>query len=304
MADQLRQATVTSRRPYRFIAAIMLFMVGVAGLGVYVAQRQLGEALVTENRGHLEHGRAVFDLVRARSFEGMREQCRLLVEDPRLKSTLATEGIDVTTVADILHDLARLRGGGMLAVLSTDGRVFAEAGAKELRGLDLSASSVVKSVQASNEVVVGSWVIGGATVIDFAITAIRFDTSVVAYLVVGRTIDHELLKAVARATGTGVAIGIGNELTLVSDDRLKRLPQLARPTTFEYQVFESSGERFLASMVELEQMGQTRPRLAVIRSLASTEETFLIFQWLLWLSPVLVLIAIVLATSRSNHRAS
>lgn len=307
MTDQLRPAgTVTSRPPYRFIAAIVLFMVSVAGLGAYVAQRQLTTALVTENRDHLEHGRAVFDLLRARGLESMRNQCRILVEDPRLKSTLATQGIDQATVADILRDLARLRATGMLVVLSPEGRVFAEAGASELRGLDLSASSVVKKAQSSAEAVVGSWVIGahgGAAVIDLSIMAIRFDASVIAYLVVGQALDQELLKAVAGATGTTVAIAVGSELTLVSDDRLKALSELARQTTFNDLVIEANGERFLASLVELEQMGQARPRLAVVRALAPSEDTFSIFRWLLWLSPVLVLVAIVLATSRSNSRA-
>ena len=307
MPDPLRPATVNSRPPYRFIAAVIVLMVGVAGLGAHVAQRQLATALVIENRGHLEHGRAVFDLLRARGFESMRNQCRLLVEDPRLKSTLATEGIDEATVADILRDLARLRSNGLVVVLSPEGRVFAEAGASELRGLDLSASSVVKKAQSSTEAVVGSWVIGargGATVIDLSIMAIRFDTRVIAYLVVGQAVDQELLKAVAVATGTGIAIAVGNELALVSDDRLKALSELVRPTVFQDLVVESGGERYLTSLVELEQMGQARPRLAVIRALAPTEETFSIFGWMLWLSPVLVLVAIALATSRSNPRVS
>jgi hypothetical protein len=307
MSEQLRPATVNSRPPYRFIAAVLLFMTALGGLAAYVAQRQLEAALVTENREHLEHGRAVFDLLRTRSLEAMRNQCRLLVEDPRLKATLATDGIDQATVADILRDLARLRSTGMLVVLSPEGRVFAESGASELRGLDLSASSVVKKAQASTEAVVGSWVIGGhgsAALIDLSIMAIRFDAAVIAYLVVGQSIDQELLKAVATATGTGVAIAVGNELSLASNDAMKGFSQIAKQTTFRDLLFESGGERYLASLIELEQMGQARPRLAVIRALAASDGTFSVFRWLLWLSPVLVVVAIVLATSRSQSRAS
>jgi hypothetical protein len=143
---------------------------------------------------------------------------------------------------------------------------------------------------------------GGAAVIDLAIMAIRLDTSVIAYLVVGQALDRELVAAVATATGTGIAIAVGTELTLVSDDRLSAMSELARQTTFTDLVVEAGGERFVASLVELEQMGQARPRLAVIRALAPSEDSFSIFRWLLWLSPVLVLVAIVLATSRSNPR--
>jgi hypothetical protein len=307
MAEPLRPAGVTTRPPYRFIAATALFMVGIAGLGAYVAQRQLATATVAENRGDLDHGRAVFELLRTRGLEGMRAQCRILVEDPRLKSTLMTEGIDEATVSDILRDLGKSRATGMLVVLTPDGHVFAESGAHELRGLDLSASAVVKKAQSTTDATVGSWVIGGhggATVIDLSIMAIRFDSSVIAYLVVGQTVDQELLRAVAGATGTGVGIAIGNELTLVSDDRVRALGELAREAAFEARVVEANGERFVAALVELEQMGQARPRLAVIRALRPTEEAFSIFRWLLWLSPVLVLVAVVLATSRSSSRAS
>jgi hypothetical protein len=42
----------------------------------------------------------------------------------------------------------------------------------------------------------------------------------------------------------------------------------------------------------------------IVQSLAQTGATFSIFRWLLWLSPLLVLIGMVLAISRSNYRAS
>jgi cytochrome c-type biogenesis protein CcmH/NrfF len=42
----------------------------------------------------------------------------------------------------------------------------------------------------------------------------------------------------------------------------------------------------------------------VVRTLGPTDEAFSIFRWLLWLSPVLVLVSVVLATSRSTSRAS
>jgi len=295
--------SIPRRRQYRFVVAIALFMTGIAGLGTYVAQHQLDTALERDARGDLARGREVFDLVRAHALDAMRGQCRLLVEDPRLKSTLATAGIDEATVADILSDLGRLRGTGMLVVLWPDGHVFAESGASELRGLDLSASSVVKKAEASSEAVAGSWVIGNR-IIDLAIMGIRFDSSVIAYLVVGQAIDSELVKAVGAAAGTGIAIAVGSELTLVSDERWRALTSLAQRASFASQRLELAGEPLLVALGELEQMGQARPRLAVIRPLAPALEAFATVRWLMWLSPVLVLIAIVLATSRPHPRAS
>lgn len=290
------------RRSIFLVVALLILMVGVAALGSFVMLRQLDTAIAAENRGRLDAAKGVFDLLRTRSLENMRGQGRLLVEDPRLKSTLATEGIDEATVADILRDLSRLRGAGMLVVLTPEGRVFAEAGAPELRGLDLSASGVVKKAQASNDAVVGSWVIGNK-IIDLSIIAIRFDTTVISYLVVGEMVDQSLLKLVGTATGVGIGIAIGAEWTAASDDKLRAMTAIAQSVS-PSQLFEQDGVRYVASVVELEQMGQSRPRLVLVQSLAPTGATFSIFKWLLWLSPVLVLIGMVLAISRSNYRAS
>jgi hypothetical protein len=304
MVDQLRP--VSSAPPQRSIVvtiALLVLMVGVAVLGSFVGLRQLDTAIATENRGRLDGAKGVFDLLRTRALEDMRGQGRILVEDPRLKSTLATEGMDEATVADILRDLGKLRGSGMLVVLTPEGRVFAESGAPELRGLDLSASKVVKQAQSANEAVVGSWVIGNK-IIDLSIIAIRFDTNVISYLVVGQTVDQALLKALGTATSVGVGIAIGTEWTAVSDDSLKAMTVLAKDTTAGSPLFELDGTRYVANIVELEQMGQSRPRLVLVQSLAPTGVTFSIFKWLLWLSPILVLIGMVLAISRSTYRAS
>jgi hypothetical protein len=285
------------------IIALLVLMVGVAALGAFVAMRQLDTAITAENRTKLEGAKNVFDLLRTRTLEEMRSQGRILVEDPRLKATLATQGMDEATVADILSEIGRLRESGMLVVLTPEGRVFAESGAQELRGLDLSASSVVKKAQTSNQAVVGSWVIGNK-IIDLSIIAIRFDTTVISYLVVGQMIDQALLKALGTATSVGAGIAIGAEWTAVSDDKLKAMATVAQNPTAGNQMFELDGTRYVADIVELEQMGQSRPRLVLVQSLAPTSATFSIFKWLLWLSPLLVLIGMVLAISRSNYRAS
>jgi hypothetical protein len=302
--DQLRpMGGVTPPRSSVMVVALLVLMVGVAALGAFVAQRQLDNAIAAENRSRLDAAKGVFDLLRARALEDMRGQGRLLVEDPRLKSTLNTEGIDEATVVDILRDLGRLRGQGMLVVLTPQGRVFAEAGAPELRGLDLSTTKVVKDAQQSKDAVKGSWVISNK-IFDLSITAIQFESTVISYLVVGQTIDQALLKSIGTATGVGFGIAIGTEWTSVSDDQLKTMTTLAQTQTASSPQFEQGGTRYIANILELEQMGQNRPRLVLVQSLAPTSATFSIFKWLLWLSPVLVLIGMVLMISRSSYRAS
>lgn len=303
MVDQLRPASSAKpRRSVFVVLALLLLMVGVAALGSFVALRQLDAAIAAENRTRLDGAKSVFDLLRTRSLEDMRELGRILADDTRLRQALATE--DQATVTDSLADLAKLRGSGMLVVLTPEGRVFAEAGAPELRGLDLSASSVVKKAQSSKDVVIGSWVINNK-IIDLSLTAIQFANAnvVVAYLVVGQTVDQALLKALGTSTGVLAGIAVGTEWTAVSDDKIKAMSSLATNTT-PHQLFELDGTRYVANAVELEQMGLSRPRLVLVQSLAPTGATFSIFKWLLWLSPILVLIGMVLAISRSNYRAS
>jgi hypothetical protein len=290
------------------LVVLIVLMMGVAGFGSFVTQHQLETELdnavaLEKSLSRLDTARGMFDLLRTRSLEDMRGQGRILVEDTRLKAPLATEGIDEATVADILRDLGKLRGAGMLVVLTPEGRVFAEAGAPELRGLDLSASKVVKDAQKSSEAVVGSWVIGNK-IIDLSIIAMRFDTTVISYLVVGQPIDQALLKQLGTAMGIGIGIAIGAEWTIVSDDKMRGMTSLAQNTAAANPTLEMDGTRYVASIVNLEQMGQSRPRLVLVQALAPTGATFSVFKWLLWLSPLLVLIGMVLAISRSNYRAS
>jgi len=292
---------VQPRRSVFVTVALLLLFVGAAALGSFVTQRQLDTAIATENRGKLDAAKGVFDLLRTRALEDMRQLGRILADDTRLRRALATE--DKATITDSLVDLGKLRGAGMFVVLKPEGRVWAEAGAPELRELDLSASSVVKKAQGTTEVVVGSWVIGNK-LIDLSLTSILSDTTVIAYLVVGTTVDQALLKPLGTATGVTAGIAIGTEWTAVSDDSLKGMTQLAQNPAAGYSVFEFNGTGYVANAVELEQMAQSRPRLVIVQSLASTAATFWIFKLLLWLSPVLVLFGMGLAISRSTYRAS
>ncbi len=291
-------------RAFSFLFAfVALVVVGLAGLWTYVAQQFVATSIVADHRGELDRGRAVFELARKQTQEGLRAQCRVLVEDPRLKSTLSTEGIDEATVADILGDLAKLRRTGMLVVLSPDGHVFAEANADELKGLDLSASSVFKKLQSTADAVVGSWVIGGK-IIDLSATAIRFNANVIAYLVVGQAVDQELVKQVAEAAGVEIAIVLGNEVALAhpDDSATKTLLQsIAHDSSAAIlQVRGASGERYLGTSIELEDSAQARPRLAIARAIAPTFEKFETLRWLLWLVPPLVVLALLLSLMRSR----
>jgi hypothetical protein len=276
-----------------FFLIVALLTVGLAAVWSFVAQRQLTTAVATQQAEGLVHARKSFELVRSTIQANLESQCRVMVEDPRLKSTLATEGMDEATVADILTDLGKLRRTGFLIVLSPEGRVFAQAGAEELRGLDLSASSVFKKAQSSPEAVVGSWVINGK-IMDLSLTAIRFDTQVIAYLVVGRSVDQALLVGVAEQSAVGVANAIGNKVVLASNDSLATVfsAVASEAGTFDNRVFEVDGQNYVASISDLEETAQTKPRLVIVKPLEAAQAGFETLKWMIFVPPLLVFIAV------------
>lgn len=303
-----RRVMAASFRSSRgYLVAVLAVMMTLAAAWSYVTRQKLDGALAAGATESLDRAHALFDVLRARTQDSLRSQCGVLVEDPRLKSTLSTEGIDEATVADILGELGRLRQTGFLLVLTPEGRVFAEAGAAELRGLDLSASSVVKQARGARNAVVGSWVIGGK-IIDLAVTAIQFDQAPVAYLVLGQPVDTELVNAVTAGTGIAVAVSAGAEALLLSatDDQTRSVLQavahdgrVARPHAVEL------GEVcYLVATVELEDTVSSHPRLTLVRPLTPERKIFEIFAWLLWLPIGLVALGVALAGQRARYRAS
>ncbi|HEU4729243.1 MAG TPA: cache domain-containing protein [Kofleriaceae bacterium] len=304
------QSGVTKRGTGRVALAIVSVL--TLGLGVVwslAALRQLSASIAQDADEHLDRARTTFQAIRARALDGLRALCRVMVEDPRLKSTLATEGVDQATVADILGDLAKLRRSGFLMILSLDGKVFAETGAAELRGLDLSGSSPVKAARGSPDAVTGSWVIG-SKVMDLSIMGVRFGTQPVAYLVVGQAVDQDVLRSVAEQTGVAVAIATGEVIALASspDDALRPVfAAVARQAgSFHGRLLELDGQTYVTAISELEDIAQARPRLIVVQSLTHAASSFELVRWLIFIPPLLVLITLVFAvtarrTSLARH---
>jgi hypothetical protein len=278
------------------LVAVVLLTVGATSVWTFIAREQLSSAIVEETSSKLDVARKSFETLRLQIQGSLQSHCRVMVEDPRLKSTLATEGIDVATVSDILKDLGSLRRAGFLMVLSPEGRVFAEAGAPELRGLDLSASSVVKKAQATNEAVVGSWVLGGK-VTDLAVMAVRFGDSLNGFLVVGQPLDEKLLDAVAEQTGVAVASTLANKVVLTStrDPGANAVFAIAVGTAGT-RVMSADDSRYVASVVDLQETAQSH-RLVLVTSLDAAASRFDRVDLLIFIPPFLVLIAVLFSMS-------
>jgi len=285
---------------------VIVLAVGAASAWTFVARDQLRSAVLEEASHHLVSARKAFDALRAQTRTGLSVSCRVLVEDPRLKSTLATEGMDAATVADILQDLGKLRQGGFLLVLAPDGRVFAQSGASELEDLDLSASAFVKKARDAADATVGSWAIAGK-VMDLSIKSIRYGDTLVAFLVVGQSVDDTLLAAVEDQTDVAVASVLASKVVMTSTKDLVMTDVLVRvageTTTATPHVVSHHGARYIASSAELPETAQAH-RLVLASPLATVEERFRVLEWMVFAPPALVLFAVllVLATLRSPRR--
>jgi len=298
--------TTTAGGAGRVMAIVIIVLtVGAACVWSLVGLRQLTSSTARENTEHLVHAHKTFESIRARTLENLQAHARVMVEDPRLKSTLATDGVDEATVADILGDIAKLRRTGFLIVLTPEGRVFAQAGAEELRGLDLSGSSAVKKAQATPEATGGSWVIGGK-IFDLSLMPVRFGGAApIAYLVVGQAVDQNMLNSVADQTGVAVATATGSNIMLSApaDEALKAVFALVagQAESSQSRLFEVNGESYVAAITELEESGQARPRLVLVQPLARTAASFSTIRWMLFIPPLLVLIAVLFAMT-ANRR--
>lgn len=289
-----------------WLAVIVIILgVGAATAWTVLARNHLDTSIVDETAQHVLSARRAFDGLRAQTQANLTAHCRVLVEDPRLKATLATEGMDAATVADILQDLGKLRRGGFLLVLAPDGRVFAQAGASELEGLDLSASAVVKKARDADDAAVGSWAIAGK-VLDLSIKSVRYGETLVAYLVVGQAVDESLLAAIGEQTGVSLASVLANKVVVASskDPLITDVfsTVVAEAGGSPAHIVTSNGYRYIASSVELTETAQSH-RLVLVTSLETVAQRFRVLGWMLYAPPVLLLIAaLVLAAALRSPR--
>lgn len=305
--SQSRTAPQRRGRSILFALAVIVLTVGLAGVWTVLARRELAAArVVPPPTAELDLAHKGFATLRVRSQATLEAHCRVMAEDPRLKSTLNTEGIDSATVADILADLGKLRRSGFLMVLTPEGRVFAEAGAKELQGLDLSSSSIVKKAQAGKDAVVGAWVLGGK-VMDLSVMGLSFADRVIGYLVVGEQVDEKLLKDVAAQSGVEVASALGDKVVLASSSDAgvqKAFAAALAHASGQHHVIAVDDKSFATAAVDLNETAQSH-RLLLVRPVvaASTAAGPLEkLEWMLFVPPALVLLAVLFALSGNRSR--
>jgi hypothetical protein len=196
---------------------------GVIGVLIAVCWALAGQALLQTAARHqderaLEQATALLDFRLDQVAMRLKTECRLIGDDPRLRSALGTHGIDENTIADILTDIQKLTGAELEAVLAPTGRVGAVVGQTALRGVDLSTSKAFREARDSNAPVTGYWVIG-QRLFQVGAFAIRYGDRAVGYLIHGYPVDENVLGAVYSATQVGVAIASATAISrAVPDD--------------------------------------------------------------------------------------
>jgi hypothetical protein len=232
---------------------VAILSVALAVVWSVVTRRELTESGATRARAKLEHAEAGLrhyqELVDAK----LRTNLQLLAEDPRLKSTLATRGIDAASVADVLIDVRTQSGLEILGVLGPDGRTMAVMGVEQYRGADLSASPVVRKADLADGVVSGLWVTGDR-VVHIVATTLRLGQRVIAFVVAGTPLESSTLQRLHQTTDVGMGLVVDGRVTRASAEPLIASLALAatETTSGAARALSTPSGEFLAAVSNLD----------------------------------------------------
>jgi hypothetical protein len=262
-------------------------LVGLASVAWFVVARSiLKDQSRALDRASLSEGQKLLQYTREQVQLRLRGQTQLLAEDPRLKSTLTTPGIDEATIRDVLTDLKRLSGTDFLAVLTPNATVQSVVGNDALAGLNLGASAVVEGARRSDGGVSGLWVVGDRLV-DVSVTALRFDNRISAYLVAGDELDEKAVEGLSALVDSAVGIIVGGKVSVAASVRpgeLKAMEAVAADEAGgdEPREFSHQGDAYLAQVTEVKG-AVPAAQIALVRPADLTFNSFSILKLLLWL---------------------
>jgi len=276
---------------------------GLAALWSVVALRILSSALAHQTGDQLAQAAAMFDALHTRAADELRLDSRMAAGDPRLAAAIAAGGSDSAAVADLVGELAKRRGSGLVLLAAPDGRVVTEAGPDELRGLDLAGTRPFDRAQRAGDAVSAAWVVGDR-IVDLGIAPVGPAAAPAAYLVLGDEVDLAALTLVADRTGVAIACAVGDTITLAAPGDVPRhvfASVAGRDEPVDGQRIDLRGESYVASVYELHGPGQLRPRLILARSLAHAGASFAAVRWMTY-GPVLLVLVAALSALTARRR--
>jgi len=285
------------------MSVMVAVALGLAAVWSVVALRILSSAVAHRTGDQLAQAAAMFDALRTRAADELRLHSRATAGDPRLAAALAAGGPDSAAVADLVTELAARRGTGLVVLLAPDGRVVTQAGADELRGLDIAGTRPFDRAQRATDAASAGWVVGDR-IVDLGIAPVGPAAAPAAYLVFGEEVGLPAVTLVADRTGVAIACAVGDTITLAAPGDVPRqifASVAGRDEPVDGQRIELRGESYVVSVYELYGPGQLRPRLILAQSLAHAGATFTAVRWMTY-SPVLLVLLAALTALTARRR--
>ncbi len=202
--------------PFRSLLIVgLLAGLIAAGCGFALRLQFLDVAAKLEERA-LVRAETAFDRELKSAGTELMSLVRVIVDDARVRTTLATPGIDDETILDLLRDLRRSTGVSVIGVLEA-GRVRTCVGNDGLARADLSGSSLVREAW-DNGRSSGLWALKDE-LLAVAMAPIRLASDPPRLLMLGGQIGVGELETVNDLTGTVGALTI-NGRPVAGDEAL------------------------------------------------------------------------------------
>jgi hypothetical protein len=213
-------------------------------------------------------------------------ESRLMADDARIRTTLATPEMDRATVEDVLQDVLRAAGLSAIAVFGPQGKATAAVGPKELGEIDLS---VTKLTPGEGRL----WSLTGELMV-VASARVKLGSDVHTILC-ARKVEPKFLQRLADAVDNSVAIGMEGKI-LVS----ALIDPIDRDTLSDAMKRGSVGPATIGTrdvlVKELE--SSRRPMMVATAAAARGSKS----QRLVWLPMVILLVSGVASVVVANRR--
>lgn len=175
----------------------------------WAEQQRLDTLLARIDARAVDAASGVLEELIARQGAQLASTVSVLSEDARVRAMVLIPTFDRATVLDLLGDLRATSNAGLLALLDADGRVRSVLGAPEFDGLDLGTSSLIKqSLEAPSSQL---WAFDDGVGV-LAVSPVRVDDRVLAFFMMGLTLDDAALQTIERSLGTTGAVFVGERM--------------------------------------------------------------------------------------------
>lgn len=188
-------------------------LVGTTGLvaGIVVATTIAVTAIVSraerrELGDDLERSHKLFNDLIAYRQSMYRSDCRVVANEPRLRTVIATEDVSRETVVGVVTELRASLGSDLFLFTDEYGTLIADAIDLDAEGFDMSKNPVIAAALAKREGA-GIWITGDQAYLVQA-CQVAFGTQVMGIVAIGNRIDDRVPESVSRLSNGEVLVTI------------------------------------------------------------------------------------------------